>query len=160
MLCHKLKVLTSSRGSPGCSIQGNIHGGVLAAFFLSVLWTKVQDVRFMRRTSRQGLAKRATAEPAVLKRDPRYGQRPPSLREWLSRGGVQTSACCVFCCLLCVVLFCFGLSFLVLVGLFCEKQLLNQVKLGVAVLLCCALPSLFLDVIDLLLICLPVCLVS
>ena len=35
-------------------------------------------MRFMRRMSRQGLAKRGAADPAVLKRDPRYGQRLPS----------------------------------------------------------------------------------
>ena len=42
--------------------------------------------------------------------------------------------------LFCSVLFCFGLCFC-FSHLFSEKQLLNQVKLGVAVLLCCALPS-------------------
>ena len=95
----------------------------------------------MRRASRQGLAKNVSADPAVLKRDPRYGHRPLSLRAWLSRGGVQTSACWAFCCLLCFVVFCFVLVCVSYFDLFSEKQLLNQVKLGVAVLLCCALPS-------------------
>ena len=143
---------------------------------------------FMRRTSRQGLAKRATAEPAVLKRDPRYGQRPPShalnqgsrravhaphvktgaceksdrgtcrleagsavwttaafpKRVALARRGANLSLLCFFLfALCCSVLFWFVFSCF---GLFCEKQLPSQVKLGVAVLLCCALPSLFLDV--------------
>ena len=43
----------------------------------------------------------------------------------------------------CFVLFCsvlFWFAFLIF-NLFSEKQLLNQVKLGVAVLLCCALSS-------------------
>jgi len=95
----------------------------------------------MRRASRQGLAKKATADPTSRQRDPRHGQRPLCLRTWLSRGGVQTSACWAFCCLLCFVLFCFVLVFVSYFDLFSEKQLLNQVKLGVAVLLCCALPS-------------------
>ena len=71
-------------------------------------FSKVQDLRFMPRTSKQGLTRRGTTDPAILKRDPRYGPRPPSLRQWLLRGGVHTSACCVFCCLLCFILFCFS----------------------------------------------------
>eukprot|EP00434_Breviolum_minutum_P034533 symbB.v1.2.030569.t1/scaffold3462.1/size56284/1 len=64
-----------------------ILNGALHSQTQVLRFSTVQDLQFMRRTSKQGLARRGTTDPAILKLDPRYRQRPPSLRQWLLHGG-------------------------------------------------------------------------